>query len=719
MEKIYFDDDTFIWKTKLNLHNSKDEILSNAQFIIDKVNQKYNNTESKIDCFGFEVQRTSENGLGSIHVANKLLEAVQIGINECISLYNETAKPYNKVNIGEWVNVVRAKDPVQPEYKLKKLTGENGYHTHTELAKINKHFEPAYTYVYYIQMPDVMDGDDGVLYFKSKTGKEYYIRPEEDDLIIMPGEMPHYPNHALNSTKDRIVVAGDVGFENIKKDIVIVGGGTAGWLTALYINKMYDGTANITLIESEDIGILGAGEGSVPLFIHTLKELKLDAYDFLIKCNATHKIGISFENWNGDGKRYMHDFQRTNPLDTTTQFKTEDAGLYAEYIGYLIDNGIDPYEYSVSKKMAYSNKSPILKDGDEPVGYSFHFDARLTAQYFRKVAEERGVIRVEGKTKDFNLDMKRNVVGIVMEDGTKYKSDFVFDCSGFSRLIIGKLYGTQWKTYQDKLTVNTAIPFFLPQSETEIKPYTRAIAMKYGWMWMIPLQNRWGCGYIFDDEFIDYNQAKREVEEFLGTQIQINRVIQFAAGRFNHSWVNNTLAIGLSAGFTEPLEATSIMTSIAALRALSTDILDNHNETIIREYNDFMNTFTDDIVDFLQFHYITKRTDTPFWEYYTKYAPLSENLSNVVHNYFKDGDFKIEEKNSKVFAKNNYLEVGYGLNFFNTEYFKKKYQNFNTKQYIEELHQENAEVLGNSIDKSFSEKEFLELVKIAYNTPKV
>jgi tryptophan halogenase len=719
MEKIYFDDDTFIWKTKLNLHNSKDEILSNAQFIIDKVNEKYNNTESKIDCFGFEVQRTSEKGLGSIHVANKLLEAVQNGINECISLYNETAKPYNKVNIGEWINVVRAKDPVQPEYKQKKLTGENGYHTHTELAKINNQFEPAYTYVYYIQMPDVMDGDDGVLYFKSKTGKEYYIRPEEDDLIIMPGEMPHYPNHALNSTKDRIVVAGDVGFENIKKDIVVVGGGTAGWLTALYVNKMYGGTANITLIESEDIGILGAGEGSVPLFIHTLKELKLDAYDFLIKCNATHKIGISFENWNGDGKRYMHDFQRTNPLDTTTQFKTEDAGLYAEYIGYLIDNGIDPYEYSVSKKMAYSNKSPILKDGDEPVGYSFHFDARLTAQYFRKVAEERGVIRVEGKTKDFNLDMKRNVVGIVMEDGTKYKSDFVFDCSGFGRLIIGKLYGTQWKTYQDKLTVNTAIPFFLPQSETEIKPYTRAIAMKYGWMWMIPLQNRWGCGYIFDDEFIDYNQAKKEVEEFLGTQIQINRVIQFAAGRFSHSWVNNTLAIGLSAGFTEPLEATSIMTSIAALRALSPDILDNHNETIIREYNDFMNTFTDDIVDFLQFHYITKRTDTPFWEYYTKYAPLSENLSNVVHNYFKNGDFKIEEKNSKVFAKNNYLEVGYGLDFFNTEYFKKKYQNFNPKQYIEELHQENAEVLGNSIDKSFTEKEFLELVKIAYNTPKV
>jgi tryptophan halogenase len=722
VQKIYFDDDTFIWKTKLNLHNSKDEILSNAQFIIDKVNQKYNNTESNIDCFGFEVQRTSEKGLGSIHVANKLLEAVQGGINECISLYGETAKPYNKVDIGLWVNVVRAKDPVQPEYKQKKLTGENGYHIHTEIAKANNDFEPAYTYVYYIQMPDVMDGDDGVLYFKGKNGKEYYVKPEEDDLIIMPGDMPHYPNYAPNSTKDRVVVAGNVGFDDVKKNIVIVGGGTAGWLTALYINNMYRDDANITLIESDEIGILGAGEGTVPLFIHTLKELGIDVYDFLIECNATHKIGISFENWNNDGKRYMHDFQRASMFDISKETnisQIDDKELYAEYNGYLIDNGIHPYEYSVSKKMAYANKSPILKDGDEPAGYSFHFDASLTAKYFRKVAESRGVVRIEGKTKDFNLDMKRNISAVVMEDGTKYESDFVFDCTGFKKLIIGQLFGTSWKSYEDKLTVNTAIPFFLPQSETEIKPYTRAIAMKYGWMWQIPLQNRWGCGYIFDDEFIDYNGAKKEVEEFLGRPIEVNRVIQFRAGRFDNNWVNNVIAIGLSAGFTEPLEATSIMIAIAGLRELSKDVLDNYNLNTIKEYNDFMSSYNDDIVDFLQFHYITKRTDTPFWEYYTKYAPLSENLASVVEEYIRNGDFQIEEKSRKAFGKTNYLEVGYGLGFFNDDYFKNKYKIFNSNEHIEEVHQQNAEAVGNALANSFTEKEFLDLVKIAYDKTKL
>jgi tryptophan halogenase len=497
----------------------------------------------------------------------------------------------------------------------------------------------------------------------------------------------------------------------MKKQIVIVGGGTAGWLSALYVNSFYGDTANITLIESEDIGILGAGEGTVPLFVHTLKQLNLDIYDFLIECNATHKIGISFENWNGDGKRYMHDFQRAH----LTNAEDETTSVQAQYNGYLIKNGIDPYDYSVSKRLAYTNKSPILKDGDEPAGYSFHFDARLTAQYFRKVAESRGVIRVEGKTKDFNLDMKRNVSAVVMEDGTIYKSDFVFDCTGFSRLIVGKLFGTPWKTYQDKLTVNTAIPFFLPQSETEIKPYTRAIAMKYGWMWQIPLQNRWGCGYIFDDEFIDYNGAKKEVEEFLGRPIEINKVIQFAAGRFTDVWVNNVIAVGLSSGFTEPLEATSIMIAIASLKELSKDLLDNYNDVKVREYNKYLASYNDEIVDFLQFHYITKRTDTPFWEYYTKYAPLSQNLSDVVGGYFHNGDFEIPEENGLVFSKNNYLEVGYGLDFFTKDYFKQRYENYDVKDMIEEIHQNNAEIIGKAMVNSFTEKEFLDLVKVAYN----
>ena len=132
-----------------------------------------------------------------------------------------------------------------------------------------------------------------------------------------------------------------------------------------------------------------------------------------------------------------------------------------------------------------------------------------------------------------------------------------------------------------------------------------------------------------------------------------------------------------------------------------------------------MASYNDDIVDFLQFHYITKRTDTPFWEYYTKYAPLSENLTSIVGNYVRNGDFELEEKDRMAFAKNNYLEVGYGLDFFNNDYFKNMYKNFNSKQHIEEIHQQNAEVVGNALANSFTEKEFLDLVKIAYDKTKL
>jgi len=497
----------------------------------------------------------------------------------------------------------------------------------------------------------------------------------------------------------------------MKKKFVIIGGGTAGWLSALYVNKLYGTDADITLIESDEIGILGAGEGTVPLFVYILKYLDIDVYHFMIECNATHKIGISFENWNGDGERYMHDFQKSYFNET----KDEATKIQGEYMGYLIDKGLNPLDYSVSKQLAYSNKSPILKNGDEPCGYSFHFDAHLVAQYFRKLAEERGVKRVEGKTKNFIVDQSGNLTSVLMETGYRYQADFWFDCSGFKRLIVGQLYKTPWISYKDKLTVNSAIPFFLPQSETELKPYTRAIAMKYGWMWQIPLQNRWGCGYIFDDNYIDYEKAKQEVEEHLGHSIEINKLIKFRAGRFLNTWVNNVIAIGLSSGFTEPLEATSIMVAIAGLKDLSKTVLDNYNERVIKEYNDFMGSYNDEIVDFLQFHYITKRTDTPFWKYYTEKSPLSDSLRNIVESYFNGKFFTIDEKDKIVFAESNYMEVGYGLEFFDSDYFKQIYQQYKDKGVVEKIHQHNSQSLKYTYDNSMPALAFLKLVKIAYD----
>jgi hypothetical protein len=206
MEKLYFDDTTFIWKTKLNLIEYKSLLLKEVN---DVINSQHMN---KNDGFSIINWVDNVNSIGELSKTNKISEVSQISINLCKEIYETTNTPFNKVNVETWINRVRCKNPIQKEY----WGDGDKYHTHTEIQTKLKSFYPHYTFVYYIQMPDVMNGDDGVLYFKSKEGIEYFVKPEEDDLIIMEGDMPHSPNSSPNSTIDRIVLAGNVGFDFIK-----------------------------------------------------------------------------------------------------------------------------------------------------------------------------------------------------------------------------------------------------------------------------------------------------------------------------------------------------------------------------------------------------------------------------------------------------------------------------------------------------------------------
>jgi hypothetical protein len=208
MEKIFYDETTYIWKTKLNLIHNKPLFLKEAHYVIESL------PNVKTDGFAYK-KEWNENidFIGEFKIETKLDEIVQIGVNKCKEIYNEKNIGYNKINTDAWVNVVRSKNPVQDNFH-----NDNKYHVHTEINKGNKQFIPQYTYVYYIQMPDVMNGDDGMLYFLGENDKEYGIKPEEDDLIIMEAHIPHAPNSAPNSTIDRIVMAGNVGFDFIKKE---------------------------------------------------------------------------------------------------------------------------------------------------------------------------------------------------------------------------------------------------------------------------------------------------------------------------------------------------------------------------------------------------------------------------------------------------------------------------------------------------------------------
>jgi hypothetical protein len=213
MEKLYFDDSTYIWKIKLNKLSDKDTLLKEANFVIES------QPDIKTDGFGYKKEWNNNiNFTGEITIETKMDEIIQMGIDYCKDLYKERNVVYNKINTDAWVNVVRSTNPVQIQFKHEELKGVDKFHVHTDINKEMKSFIPHYTYVYYVQMPDVMNGEDGVLYFRGKNNKEYWIRPEEDDLIIMEADMPHSPNNAPNSTVDRIVVAGNVGFDYIKKE---------------------------------------------------------------------------------------------------------------------------------------------------------------------------------------------------------------------------------------------------------------------------------------------------------------------------------------------------------------------------------------------------------------------------------------------------------------------------------------------------------------------
>jgi tryptophan 7-halogenase len=429
-------------------------------------------------------------------------------------------------------------------------------------------------------------------------------------------------------------------------EIVVVGGGTAGWLTAL-LAKAYQPEKTVTLIESEEIGILGAGEGTVPWFVTVLSQVKIPVSYLFKRCKATLKNGILFSNWNGDNQKYFHSFgvHGDYSLDKMNYSrKLSLNSLLVSMASGTSTGGINLSErVSKEHKTGFVERKAIYNDThdefgryDQQVEYALHFDARDLAVALRDVALSRGIVRVEGKVSDFETDTSNNIEYIVLENGQKVKSDFIFDCSGFRRLIIGKKYASSWKSVRDQLPCDRALPFFIPNNDASIPPYTEAIAMKYGWVWKIPVQGRYGCGYVFDSEFITEEQARSEITETFGAVDFGASSFKFDAGHFEEFWIKNCIAVGLSSGFLEPLEATSIWitTHMVQYALESFDQLEKQDQYVMNEYNEKFRKRFDDTVDFLRLHYITKRNDTDFWRK-CKTLRNSEFLNQVLHKNSK------------------------------------------------------------------------------------
>lgn len=508
-------------------------------------------------------------------------------------------------------------------------------------------------------------------------------------------------------------------------NIVIVGGGAAGWLTAIYAKKIFP-EKNIVLVESEEYGILGAGEGTTPNFISFLNFLEIPVSDLIKNCQSTIKSGIKFTNWSNDNSYYFHPFSSISLQSNDYNFILENKYLendlvFSHYCASLKNHTLK--DYSFIEKISNKNFVPYaVNENNQLEEYSsiaMHFDAKLLANYLRLVGEKRGVIRKEGIVDKIFND----------EDGYIYKiktkkeeidTDFVFDCSGFKRLIIGNHYKTQWKSYSDILPVKKAIPFFL-EMDKEIPPYTEAIAMDYGWMWKIPLQHRYGCGYAFDSNLISDEDAIKEINNFLGFEPQYPRkekgAFNFSPGCFEKIWINNCLSVGLSSGFLEPLEATSIMQTIFTLKRFMTDKqnLYTRNNLIKEKFNNFYLNETEEIVDFLYLHYTTNKNNTTFWENFTTNNKMSEKISYVL-KVFKDkvlSDSFDLFKNT-IFYAANYYYVLVGNKLIDNDTMKK-----NAKFILNDIKKENyEEILKNqdlTITKLLTHNDFINQINKQYD----
>ena len=382
-------------------------------------------------------------------------------------------------------------------------------------------------------------------------------------------------------------------------NIIIVGGGTAGWLSALFLRELLP-ESNITVIQSKEIGIIGVGEATTPHIVNFLKTLRIDPIEVVKNTNGSIKNGISFENWNGDGKKYFHGFK-----DSLTDFSVKnvfDHNCYDFYIKSLIENNFPPAEFVYQTKISYENKIDLSN-----TNWALHFDASMFAEYLEKVGSSRNIKIVNGTYKNANLNEQGFIKSLILENDNLIETDLVFDCSGFSRLLIGKLYQDRWISYSKHLPMKKGIPFWLENSE-EIQPYTSCIAMKYGWMWKIPLQHRTGSGYIFDSDFINEEQALSEAELHFNQKLKINKVISFEAGRFERAWIKNCISIGLSSSFIEPLESTSIWNTVIQLDMLRhfVDEFKNFSEKSINLYKEIVDNNIDDKLHFVYLHYLTK-----------------------------------------------------------------------------------------------------------------
>ncbi|MEH6548807.1 MAG: tryptophan halogenase family protein [Pseudomonadales bacterium] len=448
-----------------------------------------------------------------------------------------------------------------------------------------------------------------------------------------------------------------------KKDIqkvVIAGGGTSGWIAAAGLSKQLGKLLDITLIESDDIGTIGVGEATIPPMRIFHKLLGIDEQEFMRATQATFKLGIDFENWGAKGDQYIHSFGKTGREFFLGEF--HDFWLYGKEKGFEAPFGDYCYELQAAKagKFATSDKSKI--------NYAFHLDATLYAKFLRKFCEGKGVNRVEGKIVNV---VKHNDSGYIkslsLDSGQSIEGDLFIDCTGFRGLLIEEALHTGYEDWSHWLPCDSAVAV-QTESTGPAVPYTRSIAHEAGWQWKIPLQHRVGNGLVFCSKYMSDEEAKEKLlANIEGKPITEPRVIKYRTGRRRKNWNKNCIAMGLSSGFVEPLESTSIhLFMMAVTRLMRLFPFGGINQTTIDEYNQQSTVEIEKIRDFIVLHYhATQRDDSPFWRY-CKNMDIPDTLAHRIKLFEESG--KAYQSDGELFRVDSWVQVMLGQGIMPQQY---------------------------------------------------
>jgi tryptophan halogenase len=445
------------------------------------------------------------------------------------------------------------------------------------------------------------------------------------------------------------------------KQIVIVGGGAAGWMTAAALSRLSrPGEVSLTLVESDEIGIIGVGEATIPDMLQFNLFLGIAEADLMRETQATFKLGIEFADWSRKGSRYFHPFGfhgvDIDGLDFHQYWLRCRANGRAHALG----------DYCLTEIVARQDKFgfPDTRVAGAPASYlryAYHFDAALYAGFLRRYAEARGVKRIEGKVCEvLRAPESGDITGVKLSNGLAVSGEFFFDCTGFKSLLLDQTLGVPWVDWRHWLPCDTALAV-ASEHYGPLRPYTRSTAKPAGWQWNIPTRQRTGNGHIFCSEFMGEDEAATSLIEGLEGPVKGSpRLIRFSTGHRQRFWEKNCVAIGLSSGFLEPLESTSLYLIRQGISRFIALFPDASQPPILRdEYNRWMQKDFEQVRDLLVLHYFANERDEPFWRHCRNMA-IPESLRRRIELFAEGGRFLRNE--GELFPNASWVAVMIGQN---------------------------------------------------------